>query len=138
MEISLDENILMEEEQQQNASVPEAGDKEIAQPAKLVFNVNGEDWELTYTKTRVRYIEERLNRSVISILGNIYRQEMPTLKELYQLFAGGFRKVSGGYISFEQGEKIAEETIEIYGYTQLVNYIIYALDRDCPFLFRVS
>ena len=144
MEISFENEIMFEDEQGQDAPVlvnieePVVEEpEENLQPVKLLYTIKGSDYELVYTKIRVRYIEERLNRSIASIMGKISNaQEMPKLSDLYLMFAGGFKKVDGGYVSFEQGVQIAEQSIEEYGYMQLVDHILYALGRDCPFFFQ--
>ena len=106
--------------------------------SKLLFTVNGDDYELVYTKLRIRHIEERLNMSIATIMAKIESGDLPKLADIYTIFAGGFKKVEGGYVSFEQGSKIAEQAIEDESYLRIIKYIIYALERDCPFLFRID
>ena len=150
MDILFDETIVLEGEQGQTVPVADSleqdeiykqqGDPghEEDIPSRLLFTVQGDDYELLYTKVRIRYIEERLDRSIASIMAKIESGELPKLAELYCLFAGGFKRVDGGYVSFEQGAKIAEEAIESESYLRIIKYIIYALERDCPFLFRID
>jgi len=158
MEIVFDENIVLEGDQGRSApvaagaAVPEEHSPEQAQvftveaaaaavpekPLHLLYEIKGNDYELVYTKIRIRHIEERLNRSIATIMGMIHHREMPKLSELYSIFAGGFKRVGGGYVSFEQGVEIAESFIEANSYAMMIDHILYALDRDCPFLFRLS
>lgn len=149
MDIFYEDSIVLEGEQGQNApaadgdgtedeTIGAAAGHEDGAPVKMLFTVNGDDYELTYTKLRIRHIEERLDRSIATIMAKIEGGELPKLSDMYVLFAGGFKKVDGGYVSFEQGAKIAEEAIEEESYLRIIKYIIYALERDCPFLFRID
>lgn len=101
-----------------------------------MVEINGIMYELKYNMKTLEQIETNLKEGV---LATIRRNEgllsIPTLKVM-----GGFALYTdtGNRISPQQGIDVIENWICEAGFVAVNEEIVTAIDRDCPFLFKVG
>lgn len=100
------------------------------------YRIGERDWELRYTLKRIDLIEDKIGSSVLSMFLGQGGFAMPRLAHIKLAFAYGLKAADGGFTSPEHGMKMADQFIEDEnGYTIMVNDVLLALKRDCPFFF---
>lgn len=102
----------------------------------MAFTNNGNQYHLKYNLRRIGQIEEATGKGIMQALNE--SQNMLPISHL-MIYAGyAMFNEDGNRVSIEQGLQIAEDSIVNDGYAQVMTEVLLALDRDCPFLFRVD
>lgn len=102
-----------------------------------MFTIDGKEYDIEFTQTRIEAIENSLNRSVMDIINS--STGMMTLKEL-KTFTGYGLKQTGAtaFVNPAQGMQIANKLLEVNGYPKLLEAVLTAVQRDCGFFFRAD
>ena len=101
-----------------------------------MIEYNNKKYSLKYTVPRVEKIEKEVGKPLLSILIN--NKGVVSITDLRTLFIHGLRKEDGSYA----GEKIESESfmpvLKRIGYALLLEQIVEAIQRDCPFFFQAD
>lgn len=95
------------------------------------------NYELKYNIKRVRMIEEATGKPTLDIIRT--NNGMLTINEIIIYIAYGLiEQGEDCFVKPNQGLKMAEDMIETLGYPKMLEAVLEAIQRDCPFLFRVA
>lgn len=96
--------------------------------------INGNEYELKYSMSRVEAIEIVTGEPLMSIFTK-YGGYL-TISALKTYVAYGLKQVGAEHVSPDDGLSIAERLIGENGYADTNAWVMKALERDCPFFFR--
>lgn len=97
------------------------------------FVINKKSYELAYNLKRIGMYEASNPSLMLTFTQN---GGMLTIPQMQALIAYGLRYEGGQWINPKTGLEVADTLIEQNGYAPMLNYIVEAVDRDCPFLFK--
>lgn len=101
-----------------------------------MIEVDGKNYELKYNMKTIEQIEAATGKPLVA---NIRESNgLLGLSDLKIYFSLALFNDEGKRVSPAQGIKIAEEIMISSGYSKLVDTVIVAIERDCPFLFQVD
>lgn len=102
-----------------------------------MIEIDGKNYVLKYNISRIEMIENSTGKSVMAdIRANSGMLSIASLK-LY--FAYGLKEEgSDVFYPTKKALEIAEQLILRDGYTTICGTVVEALERDCPFFFRVG
>lgn len=100
-----------------------------------MFEIQDKEYEIIYTLGRIEIIEKNLKDSVIHLMSA--KEFTLSIAELKTFVGCAVKEVgSETYMSIRNGLEIAEKLIITNGYAKVMDYVIEALMRDCPFFFQ--
>ena len=100
-----------------------------------MFEVKGKQYDLKFNLKRIELIENAINGSLVAVLAST--NGMLPIGALKATLAYTMKETgSDSFVSFKQGQEMAESLIEANGYTSVVTEVIEAVQRDCGFLFQ--
>lgn len=100
-----------------------------------MIEYNNKNYVLKYSQQRVELIENATKTPIMANL--VVNKAMLTLSELKTYFAYGLKEEGSDiFVPTKQALKIADDLIEIEGYTAVLGAVMEALERDCPFFFQ--
>ena len=98
------------------------------------LTMNDKPVELKFTIARVERVEQAMGKSIASI----FSTGQLTISEIKAMFGFGLKYEDGGWVSPQQGMEYAEKLLQETDYTNVSNIIAEAIQRDCPFFFRMD
>lgn len=104
-----------------------------------MFKFRDKEYELKLNLKRLKLIEQAAdNKSAMAQLATD-ASGMMSISAMERFFAYGLKEVgSDSFVSVSAGTEICDAIIEEEGYVAVVKIIQEAVQRDCPFLFRVN
>lgn len=102
-----------------------------------MFKIEENDYELKYDLKRIELIEQATGTSMMSAIAST--RGMMGILQLKNCFCYGLK--SAGSDTFVQGKKAAElfeKALTEHGYAGVVEIVIDAIQRDCPFFFQAD
>lgn len=95
------------------------------------------NYELKYNIKRVRMIEEATGKPTLDIIRT--NKGMLTINELIIYTAYGLiEQGEDSFVKPRDGLNMAEGMIETLGYPKMIEAVLEAIQRDCPFLFQAA
>lgn len=102
-----------------------------------MIEVNGQEYELKFNLKRVELIENVTKKSMMA--GLVENNGLFPISEIKTYLAYGLKEAgSDSFVKTKDGLDIAEQLLEACGYTAVQAELITAIERDCPFFFRVD
>lgn len=102
-----------------------------------MFEISGNEYELKYNLKRIELIEAATGEPLMASLQK--NRAMLSISHLKIYFSLALKEVGAdGFVPPKKGQEFAEALIESEGYEYVNMCIVEALQRDCPFFFRVA
>lgn len=101
-----------------------------------MIEINDKKYEIKLNLKAVKQIETVLNKGLMAILKDT--GGMLSIDQLITIAGYGLFNEDGNKVSPTQGTELAEEFLLHKGYAELINEVVKALERDCPFFFQVD
>lgn len=102
-----------------------------------MFEINGKNYVLKYNLKRVEMIENVVGMPTMAEMQA--HRGMLGLTSLKTYFAYGLKEEgSDVFVKPKEGMMMAEAMIKNEGYLEVNGAVLEALERDCPFFFRVA
>jgi len=102
-----------------------------------MFEMNGKEYELKFNLKRIELIESATGEPLMASLQK--NRAMLSVSHLKVYFSLALKESgSDAFVPAKKGQEFAEELIESEGYEFVNMSVVEALQRDCPFFFRVA
>lgn len=101
-----------------------------------MFEVDGKNYELKYNMKTIERIENSTGKPMVATIQK--NDGLLSLTDLKLYFGLALFNEDGKRMGQQQAFEIAESLMRAEGYQEVVNSVIVAIDRDCPFLFQVG
>jgi hypothetical protein len=98
------------------------------------FEIEGREYELKYNLKRVKMIEAAIGESLLGVM--VKTNGCLSLQQLETCASMALREVEGNsFVAQGKGREFVE-VIENEGYTKVLEIVLEAIQRDCPFFFQ--
>lgn len=98
-----------------------------------MIEYNGEKYNYKFTIVRIEQIEKELKKPVLVAFAE--NDGVLSLSDLKTFHIYGLRKEDDSYAGEKVAKSMFEEVLANIGYTSLLEEIVTAFQRDCPFFF---
>lgn len=98
-----------------------------------MIEFNGKQYVLRYSQQRIEMIESTTNAPILANLAK--NNNMLSLSDLKTYFAYGLKENGEDiFVPIKKALEVAQQLVESLGYASLLQAVLEALERDCPFL----
>lgn len=102
-----------------------------------VLNFDGKEYVLKYNMKRIEMIEEITDMPTLAEMNRT--KGMLGIKSLRTYFTMALKESgSDSFVKPKLASEIFEGSVEAIGYQSILGFVLYALERDCPFFFQAD
>ena len=101
-----------------------------------MFEIDGKMYELKYNIKTIEQIEAVTGDGIVSAIRK--NDGILSVTNLKAYFGFALYNADGNRVSPQQGVEMAVSVMENEGFIKANQMVVTAIDRDCPFLFKVG